>query len=383
LETFNIVVTTYFGLENILKSEIQRIGGRDIEVLNRAVRFKGNQALLYKSNLHLRTAVKILKPIDSFVVTNEEQLYDKIKQIDWSVYFSENDTFAIDGVATGEFFTHSKYVALKSKDAIADQFTEKLGKRPNVDVQNPDFRINVQISGNNCNVSLDSSGLPLSKRSYRKNQLDAPLNEALAAGLVLLSGWDRKSTFYDPMCGSGTIAIEAVMIARNIAPGRLRSFTFEKWKDFDLNLWNKIKDEAEKKIIPLESKVYAHDIDLNAIRITALNAQNAGIEEDIEIDKNDFINSDFRLSNATLVINPPYGERLNEKEDLVPFYKEIGTKLKHFYENSNAWILSSNFQALKFIGLKPSKKVQLFNGNLDCRFCKYELYKGSKKIKNQ
>lgn len=381
METFDIVVKTYFGLEDVLKSEIEQIGGKEIEILKRAVKFKGNQALLYKSNLYLRTAIKVLKPIENFIVTDENQLYQKIKNINWSDFFSEENTFSIDVTSSGEVFKHSKYVALKSKDAIVDRFREQKGKRPSVDVKNPDLRINIQISETNCNVSFDSSGTSLGKRGYKTNPVEAPLSENLAAGMILLSNWDKKTDFFDPMCGSGTIAIEAALIARNIAPGRFRNFAFEKWKDFAPYLWKRIKDEAEKQIVPLNCKIFAHDNDLNAIRATALNAQNAETEDDIQIENIDFINSDFSLKDCIIITNPPYGERLNEDEDIIPLYKEIGSKLKHFYENSEAWILSGNTKALKFIGLKPSKKIQLFNGQIECKFCRFELYKGSRKSK--
>jgi putative N6-adenine-specific DNA methylase len=379
LETFDIVAKTLFGLEEVLKNEIENIGGTDIEILSRAVKFKGNQALLYKSNLHLRTAIKILKPIDSFLVTNEEQLYKRIKTINWGEYITENQTFAIDGTTSGEVFKHSKYIALKTKDAIADQFREKTGVRPSVNTDDPDLRINVQISGTKCNVSLDSSGFPLGKRGYRLQQVLAPISENLAAGMILLSNWDKKSDFLDPMCGSGTIPIEAAMIARNIAPGRLRSFAFEKWKDFAPYLWKRLKNEAEARIIPFKGKIYGHDIDIEAIRFAALNAQNAKVDDIVDIDKKDFFASDFEIRNGIIMINPPYGERLNEQDEIIPMYQEIGTKLKHSFEGCDAWIISGNLNAIKFIGLKPSKKINLFNGPIECKFHKFELYKGSKK----
>lgn len=381
METFDIVAKTLFGLEEVLKSEIEKIGGTDIEILSRAVKFKGNQAVLYKSNLHLRTAIKILKPIASFIVNNEEQLYRNIKNISWNDYLSENQTFAIDGTTSGEIFKHSKYVALKAKDAIADRFREKTGVRPSVDTENPDLRINIQISGTNCNVSLDSSGAPLGKRGYRLHQLLAPISENLAAGMILLSGWDKKSNFIDPMCGSGTIPIEAALIAANIAPGRLRSFAFEKWKDFAPFLWKRIKNEAEKQIIPFKGKIFGHDSDVNAVRYSALNAQNAMVEDFIDIDKKDFFKDEFGFNDGIVMINPPYGERLNEEDEIIPMYKEIGNKLKHSYENCSAWIISGNLNAIKFIGLKPSKKIALFNGPIECKFHKFELYKGTKKQK--
>lgn len=383
MKTFDIVVKTLFGLEEVLAKEIEEIGGNEIEILSRAVKFKGNQALLYKSNLTLRTAIKVLKPIANFLVNDEEQLYKRIKDIDWSEFLTIKKTFAIDGTTSGETFKHSKFIALKTKDAIVDQFREKNGERPSINTDDPDLRINIQISGNQCNVSLDSSGLPLGKRGYKPIQVLAPLSENLAAGMILLSGWDKKSDFFDPMCGSGTIAIEAALIARNIAPGSFRSFAFEKWNDFTPFIWKQIKKEAEQNIIPFNGKIYAFDIDTKAVDATIKNASFAKVEEFIEIRRLDFFKTDLQLNNGMILFNPPYGERLNEEEEIIPMYKEIGTKLKHSFEGCNAWIISGNLNAIKFIGLKPSKKISLYNGQIECKFCKFELFKGSKRNKTE
>jgi len=378
LKNFDIIATTQFGLEGILASELNELGANDIEILSRAVKFKGDLALLYKCNLYLRTALKILKPIATFEALNEQALYNEVKKIDWSKYLTTDQTFAIDGTTSGEIFTHSKFVALKSKDAIVDQFREIDGIRPSIDVDDPDLQINIHISEVACSVSIDSTGLPLSKRGYRLEQIFAPISEVLAAGIILLSGWDKKSNFYDPMCGSGTFSIEAALMACNIPNGRLRHFAFEKWNDFDATLWEMIRSEAETKIKPFEGKIFASDIEKRAIEISIQNARRAGVEEYIAFKNCDFLSSTPESDPGVVVLNPPYGERL-QSDDIVEFYREIGTRLKHFYNGCDAWIISANLEALKFIGLKPSRKIKLYNGQLECRLNKFELYRGSKR----
>ena len=378
MEKFEIIATTIFGLEEILASELREIGATDVELLNRAVRFKGDKAMLYKSNLLLRTAVKILKPIHSFFAANEQQLYDNIKKIDWSEYFSYNNTFAIDGATHSDIFNHSKYVALKSKDAIADQFREKYGIRPSVDPANPDMRINVHINDKSVIVSLDSSGSSLGKRNYRLAQSEAPISEVLAAGIILLSQWDKKCDFIDPMCGSGTFPIEAALIANNIPSGRNRKFGFEKWNDFDEEIWNKIIDEANSKIIHADVKIFAKDSDNYIVDMAIENAKRAGVDNLINFECVDFFHTTHTEGKGIVIINPPYGERLQVNE-ITTFYDDMGSRLKHFYQGCDAWIISANYEALKHFGLRTSRKIKLFNGPLECRLQKYELYQGSKK----
>ncbi len=378
MEKFEIIATTIFGLEEVLAAELKEIGATNIEILSRAVKFKGDKAMLYKCNLLLRTAVKVLMPIKTFTAANEQQLYDNIKKIDWNDYFSYNRTFAIDGSTYSEVFTHSKFVALKSKDAIADQFREKYSIRPSVDPVNPHIRINVHINDRTVVVSIDSSGAPLSKRNYRLALTDAPINETLAAGIILLSGWDRTCDFIDPMCGSGTFPIEAALIANNIPSGRNRKFGFETWGSYDEDIWNEVKAESESKIINSEVKIFAQDIDNQAIDIAFANAKRAGVQDLITFDKIDFFHSSHDTGSGIVVMNPPYGERL-QVDEITNFYQDMGSRLKHFYQGCDAWIISSNYQALKNFGLRTSRKIKLFNGPLECRLQKYELYQGSKK----
>jgi putative N6-adenine-specific DNA methylase len=378
LKNFDIIATTQFGLEGVLAAELNELGANDIEILSRAVKFRGDLNLLYKCNLYLRTALKILKPIATFEALNELDLYNKVKKIDWSEFLTTDQTFAIDGTTSGEVFTHSKFVALKSKDAIVDQFREIDGIRPSINVDDPDLQINIHISEVACSVSIDSTGLPLSKRGYRLEQIFAPISEVLAAGIILLSGWDKKSNFYDPMCGSGTFSIEAALIAQNIPNGRLRHFAFEKWKDFDVAQWDQIKKDSQSNIKPFEGKIFASDIEKRAVEIAVQNARRAGVEALISFKNSDFLSSTPEGEPGVVILNPPYGERL-QSDDIVEFYREIGTRLKHFYNGSDAWIISANLEALKFIGLKPSRKIKLYNGQLECKLNKFELYRGSKK----
>lgn len=378
MEVFEIIATTLFGLEEILAAELRELGAADIEILSRAVRYKGDHEMLYKSNLLLRTAVKVLKPINTFYAANEQQLYDKIKKINWDEYFSYNKTFAIDGSTHSEIFTHSKFIALKSKDAIADQFREKYDIRPSVDTENPDLRINVHINDKTVIVSLDSSGSSLGKRNYRLAQTEAPINEVLAAGIILLSGWDKTCDFIDPMCGSGTFPIEAALLANNIPSGRNRKFGFETWGDFDLNLWNEVKAKADSNIISSNIKIFANDIDNKALDIAFANAKRAGVSNLITFDTIDFFHTSHNTGKGLVIMNPPYGERLQINE-ITNFYQDIGTRLKHFYQGCDAWIISANYEALKNFGLRTSRKIKLYNGPLECRLQKYELYQGSKK----
>ena len=374
---------TLFGLEEVLAEELKNIGAQDIELLRRAVSFRGDQEMMYKANYMLRTAVKVLKPIATFSVRNEIQLYKSIQDILWTDYLTIDHTFAVEATTNSEYFTHSKYAALKVKDAIVDQFRDIYGKRPDIDTRHPDLRINIHISDRQCTVSLDSSGTPLGKRGYRKRQTFAPLSEVLAAGMILLSKWDQKSNFLDPMCGSGTIPIEAALIAKNISPGFMRDFGFEKWNDFDEALWDKVRKEADSQEKAFEGKIQGFDIERSAVNIAKGNARIAGVDDLIFFRNTDFMDATTEIEPGTIVMNPPYGERLKEEDEIIPFYQDIGSHLKHHYQGWDAWILSGNIRAIKFVGLKPSRRIHLFNGPMECKFHKFEMYRGSKKaVKN-
>ncbi len=376
--TFEIVAKTQFGLEELLAAELRAIGATDIELLTRAVKYRGDKTILYKSNLLLRTALKVLVPFASFYAHHENQLYRRVRQIDWEDYLTPKQTFAIDATTNSEIFHHSKFTALKTKDAIVDQFRDKHGIRPSVDTDNPDLRLNIHVHDKLVTLSLDSSGGTLDRRGYRLSRTEAPMNEVLAAGILLLSGWDKESDLLDPMCGSGTFGIEAAMLAANIAPGKRRVFGFERWKDFDATLWQSIKAEAEAAERPIAAKIWSSDLDPEAIEISQKNARRAGVEDMIDFHLGDFLTSFPHFTRGTILLNPPYGERLQWEEDIIDFYKEIGNRLKHHYAGHTAWIISANAEALKFVGLRPSRKIKLFNGALECRLQKFEMFAGKK-----
>ncbi|MBK6986883.1 MAG: methyltransferase [Bacteroidia bacterium] len=372
---------TSFGFEDLLVEELGKVGAINLKKGTRIVHFEGDLETMYRANLYSRLALRILKPIKSFPAGNEQQLYDEIKKIDWSEYLTENDTLAVDAVTSYSTLTHTLYISLKTKDAIVDQFREKTGVRPNVDLRFPKVRINIHIHQNIASVSLDSSGDSLHKRGYRSQQGEAPLNETLAAGMIMLSKWDRASNFTDIMCGSGTIVIEAAMMARNIAPGIFRNeFGFERWNDYDAELWKSLLDEAKQNEKPsLDFSITGIDRSHQAIRNSTENAKEAGVENDIDFHAMPFEDYTPKDSVQTIVTNPPYGGRITD-DDLFNLYKNIGDQLKLKYSGSNAWILTANKEAAKNIGLHATAKIQLYNGALECRMLKYELYRGTKKI---
>ena len=377
-----MLAKTLFGFEELLAKELRKLGAIDVKVGVRNVSFVGDNGFMYKANLALRTSVRILKPIKSFKVQSEDDLYRQLQHIKWETYLNVDGTFAIDAVTHSDNFTHSHYVALKSKDAIADYFRKQYGKRPNVDVRHPDLQINIHIQKEYCTVSLDSSGDSLHKRGYRSATNIAPINEVLAAGLVLLSGYDGSQHFIDPMCGSGTILIEAAMIANHI-PANInrREFGFEKWNDFDEDLFDIIRNSLLKKVRESTSEIIGFDKAPSAVRKAQDNVKNAHLEDFIKIEQANFFRTEKEIEGKTIVLfNPPYGERL--EIDVPVFYKEIGNTLKQGYPNTNAWLITSDFsRGLKNVGLRTSKKIKVYNGKLECRFVKYEMYEGSKKTK--
>ena len=380
-ENYSMVATTMMGLEDILAEELRLLGAQHINVLNRAVEFVGDVGFMYKANLNLRTAIRILKPIFSFKARNEKELYRKIYDYDWEQHFDIDGTFAIQSSGFSEVFSHSKYTALKTKDAIADSFRDKHGKRPNVDVEAPDVQINVHVRDNSFVISLDSSGYSLHKRGYKVASVDAPINEVLAAALILLSDWNQISNFYDPMCGSATILVEAALIANNIPANIFRKrFGFSGWKDFDPELWNKIRDISLEKEKEYYGIISGADNFQKSLRAGRANINNALMRDDIEIKMQDFF--DTKVAPGThVVFNPPYGERMSI--GINEFYQKIGDTLKHNYQGCTVWLISSDIENLKMIGLKPSRKIKVFNGKLECRFVRFDIYEGSKKESKQ
>lgn len=378
---FKMVAKTMFGFEEILAKELRNLGAGNVEEGVRSVFFEGDTGFMYKANLCLRTAIKIVKPIHSFRVRDENDLYKKIYAMDWFDYLSTSTTFAIDATVNSENFTHSLYVSQKTKDAIVDKFRDTDGSRPDVDIKFPDVRINIHIQNDQCNVALDSSGRSLHQRGYRTATNIAPINEVLAAGLLLLSGWDGQCDFLDPMCGSGTLLTEAAMIACNI-PANInrKEFAFEKWHDFDAELFEKIVDSSLKRTREFNHNIIGYDKAPSAVRKAQDNIFNANLSDYITVERKNFFDSEkFTDKHLHMVFNPPYGERLDiEMED---FYTDIGNTLKRNYPGTDAWFITSNLEALKFVGLRPSRKIKVFNSHLESRLVKYVMYEGSKKAK--
>lgn len=380
---FQMIAKTIYGLEETLASELLRLGAKNIEVHNRAVSFTGDKGFMYKANLCLRTALRILVPIETFTVSNEQSLYDAVQSIDWENFMDVSDTLAIDTVLNSDLFTHSQYISQKAKDAIVDQFRTKYNDRPNVDLDKPTIRIHLHIFKDVCTVSLDSSGESLHKRGYRDKTNLAPINEVLAAGLVILSGWDKRTNFIDPMCGSGTILIEAALYANNIPPGYFREdFGFMRWHKFmpfDEELWNVIFDAAINKITNHEQKIIGGELSPNVAKKAKQNVKLAKVDDVVSIRNCDMKDFEVPTGRGVVIINPPYGERM-EKDNIQELYKMMGDTFKKKFAGYTCWILSSNQEALKNVGLRPTRKITLFNGQLECKFMKYEMYEGTKKV---
>lgn len=380
---FRLIAKTIFGLEEVLANELKKLGARDVEEHNRAVSFVGDKGMIYKSNLCLRTALRILVPINQFEVDNEDTLYEGIKDINWEEYMDVDDTLAIDCTLNTHLFNHSQYISQKAKDAIADQFREKHNKRPSVDLDKPTLRIQIHIYNTTCSVALDSSGESLHKRGYRDKTNLAPINEVLAAGLVLLTGWTRHNTFIDPMCGSGTILIEAALIAANIPPGYYKEdFGFMRWQRymaFDEELWNTIYEAAVGRISSETPKILGGEISHHVARKGKENVKLAKVEDMVHIRECDIVDFEAPEGGGVVIINPPYGERM-DKDDINALYKSIGDTFKQRFSGYDCWVISSNMEALKHIGLRPSRKIPIYNGQLECRFMKYEMYRGTKKL---
>lgn len=377
---FEMKVTTFFGLEEVLAKELQQLGGRDVSVFKRGASVTGDIGFLYKLNLSLHSALKVLVPLTKFEANNEQELYDAVKQIKWENFISVTDSLMVESVLNSDLFTHSLFVSQKVKDAIADRFRETTGRRPDVDLIHPSFKLYVHIFKNEVNIHLDSSGEPLYKRGYRSDINQAPMKEVLAAGLVKLSGWEPHQLLVDGMCGAGTIAIEAALWANNIPPGYFRSdYTFMKWQNFDQKLFDTVYDGCINKIKDNKVEIIANEIDERTVKKAKINVKNAKVDDVVHCNHQSFFDLNVERKGGVVILNPPYNERmpLAETEKL---YKEIGDKLKKDFKNFIAWIITSSPEGVKSVGLRPSRKIQVYNGSLDCRFLKYELYEGTKKI---
>ncbi len=379
-KSFEFIAKTFHGLEEVLAKELKNTSAKDIQIQNRAVRFKGSLKTMYEANYLCRTALRILKPLHTFKVTDAESLYKGVREINWFEHLTIHDTFVIDSLVFSKAFNHSKFPALKAKDAISDQFREKYNLRPSVDTTNPTIRINLHIANETGTISLDSSGETLNKRNYRKETGPAPLNEALAAGMIYLTEWNQEDIFIDPMCGSGTILIEAAMIALNIPAGIKRKFwAFQNWNDYNPRIWREVKETAEDKRNKKADLLFSGiDKDKKVVELARRNVRNIGLSEYIHIDYNELEYLEAPEDKGVMVTNPPYGERI-KPEEIERLYKQIGDKLKNEFAGYEAWILSGNKNAMKNLGLKPMKKHKLFNGALECKYNQYKIYEGSKK----
>lgn len=374
-QEFELIAKTFMGLEQVLAQELTQLGANNIQIGRRMVSFTGNKEMMYRANFQLHTAIRVLKPIAHFKARSAEDMYDEVKKINWSQYIEDGKTFSVDSVVYSEEFRNSRFVTYKVKDAIVDQFREQTGKRPNISVANPDIRLNIHIAEYDATLSLDSSGESLHRRGYRQESVEAPLNEVLAAGMILMTGWQGETDFIDPMCGSGTLPIEAALIARNIAPGVFRKeFAFEKWPDFDAALFERIynDDSAEREF---NHHIYGYDIDMKAVNTASLNVRAAGLSKDVTISQADFKDFQKPEHESIIVMNPPYGERISTP-NLLGTYKMIGERLKHQFGGNTAWVLSYREECFDQIGLKPSIKIPVYNGSLECEFRKYQLFDG-------
>ena len=377
-QEFELIAKTFMGLENVLAQELTQIGANNVQIGRRMVSFTGNKELMYRANFQLHTAIRILKPIRHFKAHSAEDVYEEVQKLDWSKYIGEGKTFSVDSVVYSDEFRNSRFVTYKVKDAIVDQFRERTGNRPNISVANPDIKLSIHIAEDDATLCLDSSGESLHRRGYRQESVEAPLNEVLAAGMILMTGWKGETDFIDPMCGSGTLLVEAALIARNISPGVFRKeFAFEKWPDFDQELFDHIyNDDSQER--EFNHKIYGYDIDMKAVNTANFNVRAAGLTQIIEVKQADFKDFKKPANKSIIVTNPPYGERISTP-NLLGTYKMIGERLKHEFGGNEAWVLSYKEECFESIGLKPSIKIPLYNGSLECEFRKYTMFEGKLK----
>lgn len=372
---FELIAKTFMGLEPVLAQELTQMGANNVQIGRRMVSFTGDKEMMYRANFQLHTAIRILKPISHFKARSAEDVYEAVKKIDWSKYILDGKTFSVDSVVYSEEFRNSRFVTYKVKDAIVDQFREATGSRPNILVSNPDIRLHIHIADEDATLCLDSSGESLHRRGYRQESVEAPLNEVLAAGMILMTGWKGDCDFIDPMCGSGTLLIEAALIARNINPGVFRKeFAFEKWPDFDQDLFDAIyNDDTQER--EFAHHIYGYDVDMKAVNTARLNVRAAGLTKDITVEQADFKDFTKPENKSIIVTNPPYGERISTP-NLLATYKMIGERFKHQFMGNDAWVLSYREECFDQIGLKPSIKIPVFNGSLECEFRKYTIFDG-------
>ena len=372
---FELIAKTFMGLEPVLAQELTQMGANNVQIGRRMVSFTGDKEMMYRANFQLHTAIRVLKPIKRFKARSAEDVYEEVQKIDWSEFIQKGKTFSVDTVVYSDEFRNSRFVTYKVKDAIVDQFRTKTGERPNISVSNPDIRLHIHIAEDDATLCLDSSGESLHRRGYRQESVEAPLNEVLAAGMILMSGWKGETDFIDPMCGSGTLLVEAALIARNISPGVFRKeFAFEKWPDFDQELFDAIyNDDSQER--DFEHHIYGYDIDMKAVNTARLNVKAAGLTKEVSVEQQDFKDFKKPANKSIIITNPPYGERISTP-NLLGTYKMIGERLKHEFGGNEAWILSYREECFEQIGLKPSIKIPVYNGSLECEYRKYTLFDG-------
>ncbi len=377
-QEFELIAKTFMGLEHVLAQELTQLGANNVQIGRRMVSFTGDKEMMYRANFQLHTAIRILKPIRHFKAGSADDVYEEVKKIDWSKYIEKGKTFSVDSVVYSDEFRNSRFVTYKVKDAIVDQFRENTGDRPNISVSNPDIRLNIHIAEDKATLSLDSSGESLHRRGYRQESVEAPLNEVLAAGMILMTGWKGDTDFIDPMCGSGTLLVEAALIAHNMSPGIFRKeFAFERWTDFDQDLFDQIyNDDSQER--EFKHHIYGYDVDIKAVNTARMNVRAAGLTSDITVEEADFKDFKRPTEKSILVCNPPYGERISTP-NLLGTYKMIGERLKHEFMGNDAWILSYREECFEQIGLKPSIKIPVYNGSLECEFRKYAIFDGKMK----
>ena len=378
MNEFELIAKTFMGLEPVLAKELIQLGANNVQTGRRMVSFTGDKEMMYRANFQLHTAIRILKPIKHFKARSADDVYEEIKDIEWERYIEKGKTFSVDSVVYSDEFRNSRFVTYKVKDAIVDYFREKTGTRPNISVSNPDIRLNIHIAESDATLSLDSSGESLHRRGYRQESVEAPLNEVLAAGMILMTGWHGETDFIDPMCGSGTLLVEAALIAHNMSPGIFRKeFAFEKWPDYDADLFDRIyNDDSQER--EFNHHIYGYDIDMKAVNTAKLNIKAAGLTKDVTVENADFKDFTKPANKSIIVMNPPYGERISTP-NLIATYKMIGERLKHAFMGNEAWVLSYREECFEAIGLKPSIKIPVFNGSLECEFRKYAIFDGSMK----
>ena len=377
-QEFELIAKTFMGLEPVLAQELTQLGANNVQIGRRMVSFTGDKEMMYRANFQLHTAIRILKPIRHFKAGSADDVYEEVKKNDWSKYIEKGKTFSVDSVVYSDEFRNSRFVTYKVKDAIVDQFRENTGDRPNISVSNPDIRLNIHIAEDKATLSLDSSGESLHRRGYRQESVEAPLNEVLAAGMILMTGWKGDTDFIDPMCGSGTLLVEAALIAHNMSPGIFRKeFAFERWTDFDQDLFDQIyNDDSQER--EFKHHIYGYDVDIKAVNTARMNVRAAGLTSDITVEEADFKDFKRPTEKSILVCNPPYGERISTP-NLLGTYKMIGERLKHEFMGNDAWILSYREECFEQIGLKPSIKIPVYNGSLECEFRKYAIFDGKMK----